>query len=53
MKTKKLTSDAVGSGAFKGISGKADFRIPKAQLEMYKTIFLKKGAPETAGFKKQ
>lgn len=50
----KLTQKGVGAGCFKGISGKASFKLPKKMLSKYTDWFTKKGqAPKTATFSKK
>ena len=46
-----LTENSVLTGAFKGISKKATFYVPKGKKAAYKKIFLKRGAKETMMFK--
>ena len=46
IKTKGLKS--IGSKAFKGISAKAKFKVPKAKLAKYSKMIKKAGAPKTA-----
>ena len=48
--SKKLTKKNVLSGAFKGISKKATFYVPKGKKAAYKKIFLKRGAKKTMKF---
>ena len=49
--SKKLTRNNVLSGAFKGISKRAVFYVPKGKRAAYKLIFLKRGAKKTMKFK--
>ena len=44
IKSATLTSENVGSKAFKGIHSKAKFKVPKAKLKEYKKLLKKKGA---------
>ena len=48
---KKLTKSNVLTGAFKGISKKATFYLPRGKKASYKKIFLKRGAKKTMKFK--
>ena len=48
--SKKLTKSNVLTGAFKGISKKATFYLPKSKKAAYKKIFLKRGAKKTMKF---
>ncbi len=50
VKTEKLKTSNVGDAAFKGIYKKATFKCPKAKLNAYKKLFIKKGAPKTCRF---
>lgn len=50
VKTAKLTNSNVKANAFKGIYKKATFKCPKAKLNAYKKLFIKKGAPKTCKF---
>lgn len=51
IKTTKLTAKSIGAKAFKGITKKATFKVPKKQKKAYKTIICKKGANKKAKFK--
>lgn len=51
IKTTKLTAKTIGAKAFKGITKKATFKVPKKQKKAYKTIICKKGANKKAKFK--
>lgn len=51
VKTEKLTTKNVGSGAFKGILKNAAFKCPKKKLKDYKKLFIQKGAAKTCKFK--
>ena len=48
--SKKLTKDNVLTGAFKGISKKATFYVPKGKKAAYKRMLLKRGAKKTMKF---
>ena len=48
--SKKLTKNSVLTGAFKGISKKATFYVPKSKKAAYKKFFLKRGAKKTMKF---
>lgn len=48
--SKKLTKNNVLTGAFKGISKKATFYLPKAKKAAYKKFLLKRGATEAMKF---
>ena len=50
LKTKKLTADNVGAGAFKGNPKKAVYTCPKGKKESYKEILTKKGASKKATY---
>lgn len=52
LKTAKLTSGKVGSGAFKGIHAKAVVKVPKSKYKSYKTMLKKKGLPSKVKVKK-
>lgn len=52
VKTKKLTSNRVGSSAFKGIASNATIKVPKSKLKSYKKMLLKKGVAKTVKIKK-
>ena len=49
--SKKLTKKNVLTAAFKGISRKAVFYLPKSKKAAYKKILLKRGAKKTMSFK--
>ena len=49
--SKKLTRSGVLTGAFKGISRKATFYVPKGKKAAYRKILLKRGAKKTMKFK--
>lgn len=51
IRTTKLTAKSIGAKAFKGITQKATFKVPKKQKKAYKTIICKKGANKKAKFK--
>ena len=48
--SKKLTKNNVLTGAFKGISKKATFYVPKGKKAAYKLMLLKRGAKKTMKF---
>ncbi len=52
IKTKKLKLKKVGKQAFKGISSRATFKIPKSKYKNYKNILKKRGAGKKATYKK-
>ena len=43
MKSAKLTKKSIKKGAFKGISSKTVFKVPKKKLKIYKKLFRQKG----------
>lgn len=43
IKSTKLTSKSIASGAFKGLSKNVTIKVPKKQLKAYKKLFKKKG----------
>lgn len=51
IKTTKLKAKSIGAKAFKGITKKATFKVPKKQKKAYKKIICKKGAHKKAKFK--
>ena len=51
VKSEKLTTSNVKSGAFKGISSKATFKVPKKYIDAYYKVFTKRGAPKTVKVK--
>ncbi len=51
IKTTKLKAKSIGAKAFKGITQKATFKVPKKQKKAYKKIICKKGAHKKAKFK--
>ncbi len=51
VKTTKLATGSIKSGAFKGINSKATFKCPKNKVDSYKKLFIKAGAPKTCKFK--
>ena len=52
IKTTKLTSNKVGSKAFKNISSKATIKVPKSKLKAYKKLLKAKGVSSKAKIKK-
>ena len=52
IKSTKLNKKNVGKGAFKGISSKAVFKVPKSKLAAYRKLFRSKGLSKKARFKK-
>lgn len=52
IKTKKLSSSKIGSQAFKGISKKAAFKVPKSKVKPYKKMLKAKGAGSKIKVKK-
>ena len=52
IKTKKLTSNKIGSKAFKGISSKATIKVPKSKVNAYKKLLKAKGLSSKATVKK-
>ena len=51
VKTAKLTDDKVGSECFKSVPAKATFKCPKAKVDAYTKLLMKKSAPKTCVFK--
>ena len=51
IKTKLLTAQTVGSGAFKGINASATIKVPKAVKKEYTKWLLKKGVKKTMKIK--
>ena len=43
IKSTKLTSKSIASGAFKGLSKSVTIKVPKKQLKAYKKLLKKKG----------
>ena len=43
IKSAKLTKKSIKKGAFKGISSKTVFKVPKKKLKVYKKLFRQKG----------
>lgn len=52
IKTKKLNSSKVGNKAFKGIAGKAAFKVPKSKVKAYKSLLKAKGTGSKIKVKK-
>jgi hypothetical protein len=52
IKTTQLTTQSVGSKAFKGISSTATSKVPKSVLKSYQKLLKKKGVGSKAKIKK-
>lgn len=52
IRSNKLTKGKVGTGAFKGIAGKATIKVPKKKLKAYKKFLRKKGIGKKVKIKK-
>ena len=52
IKSTKLNKKNVGKGAFKGISSKAVFKVPKSKLAAYRKLFRSKGLSKKVRLKK-
>jgi hypothetical protein len=52
IKTTQLTTQSVGSKAFKGISSTATIKVPKSVLKSYQKLLKKKGVGSKAKIKK-